>query len=306
MRALTMLSKSRELTSQQFALTLSIPVILCLLLIMAFPFGYALWLSFREVSLFGGFSTEYVGLENYVEAVKAKQFWRSLEVTFRFVGYSVLLTISIGLGMALLMNRVRRGAAVLGTIIILPWSISLYGAGVMWQYLARGQTGFVTALVNNITGNTDTQNAVEYSLLNKSWIVELIALANSWNLAPLVAFFLLASLKTIPSRLYDLATIDRLTPMQKFWHVTLPPLKYSLFVFTVIVFILSMKLLDFIFVIAQGGPGGASTTTSYYVYELAFRQTSYGYSAAVSFYLLFLIITGALSLYFFWGRKLED
>lgn len=162
------------------------------------------------------------------------------------------------------------------------------------------------SLVNNLTGNTDTQTAIEYSLLKKEWIVELIALGNAWNLAPLVAFFLLANLKTIPKRLYDLATIDQLTAWQKFIYVTLPPLKYSLFVFTTIIFILSMKLLDFIFVIAQGGPGGASTTTSYYVYELAFRQTSYGYSAAVSFYLLLLIIIGAVLLYFFWGRKLED
>ena len=228
-------NKASELTPQQFALLLSLPVIVFMLLIMAYPFGYALWLSFREVSLFGGFSTEFVGLQNYAEALRSKQFWRAAGITFRFVGFSVLFAISIGLGLALLMNRIRRGAAILGTIIILPWSVSLYGAGVMWQYLVRGQTGFVTAIVNNIAGTTDTQTAVEYSLLKKEWIVELIALANAWNLAPLVAFFLLANLKTIPSRLYDLATIDRLSSWQKFLHVTLPPLKYSLFVFTTIV-----------------------------------------------------------------------
>jgi len=301
-----MFKNSGELTPQQFAMILSLPVIIFMLLIMAYPFGYALWLSFREVSLFGGFSTQYVGLQNYSEALGSKRFWRAMSTTFRFVGFSVIFAVSIGLALALLMNKVKRGLAVLGTIIILPWSVSLYGAGVMWQYLVRGQTGFVTALVNNITGTTDTQSAIEYSLLKKEWIVELIALANAWNLAPLVAFFLLANLKTIPKRLYDLATIDKLSTWQKFIHVTLPPLKYSLFVFTTIVFILSMKLLDFIFVIAQGGPGGASTTMSYYVYELAFRQTNYGFSAAVSFYLLFLIIVGALSLYVFWGRKLDD
>ena len=76
--------------------------------------------------------------------------------------------------------------------------------------------------------------------------------------------------------------------------------------FSSIVLILSIKLLDLIFVVAQGGPGGASTTLSYLIYEMAFRRTSYGYSAAMSFYLLALTIVLALTLFFVWGRKLDD
>ena len=301
-----MRNRKKELSPQHFALLLSLPVIVFMVMIVAYPFGYAFWLSFREVSLFGGFSTEYVGIENYVDIAGNASFQRALGISLRFTAFSVVFAILIGLGLALIMNRLDRGRALFGTLIILPWSVSLYGTGIMWQYLVRGQTGFSSSIVNFVLGNTDSQTAIEISLLRKEWIVELIALANAWNLAPLVAFFVFASLKTIPRRLYDLARIDKLSAWQTFRNVTLPPLQYTLFVFASIVLILSIKLLDLIFVVAQGGPGGSSTTLSYLIYELAFRRTSYGYSAAMSFYLLVLTIFLALSLYFLWGRRLDD
>ena len=298
--------KRRELSAQQFALLLAVPVIIFMAAIVAYPFGYAFWLSFREVSLFGGFSTQYVGLENYVDIISNKSFRRAFGITLRFTAFSVIFAIVIGLALALIMKRLKCGRALFGTFIMLPWSVSLYGTGIMWQYLVRGQTGVTSSVVNFILGHSDSQSAIEISLLRKEWIVELIALANAWNLAPLVAFFLYASLQTIPARLYDLAKIDKLSAWQTFRNVTLPPLQYTLFVFSSIVLILSIKLLDLIFVVAQGGPGGASTTLSYLIYEMAFRRTSYGYSAAMSFYLLALTIVLALTLFFVWGRKLDD
>jgi multiple sugar transport system permease protein len=176
----------------------------------------------------------------------------------------------------------------------------------MWAYLARGQTGVASSLINLIRGTNMPETATEISLISGRHIVDLLALGNAWNIAPLVAFFLLASLKTIPSRLHDLAALDQLTAWEHFLHVTLPPLHYSLFVFTSIAMILSMKQLDFIYVMSAGGPGDASATLTYRLYELAFRESNYGLSAAMSFYLLFLTIGSALALHFLWGRKLEN
>ena len=301
-----MRSKKKYLTNRQFVLLLALPVLAFLIIVMAYPMGYAVWLSFQKVSFFGGFKTRFVGLENYHAVLESPDFWWSLKVTIHFVSVSVVLAMLIGLGFALLMQRLQRGQAILGTIIILPWSISLYGAGVMWQYLSRGQTGVASSVINAITGQTAAGTPVEYTLISSSQIVNLLALGNAWNLAPLVAFFLLANLKTIPLCLYDLAKIDKLNVWQRFVNVTLPPLHYTIFVFTSIILILSMKLLDFIFVMSAGGPGDASAVLTYRLFDLAFRQSNYGYSAAMSFYLLAFIIMAALLLFFFWGRRLEE
>ncbi|TDM08151.1 MAG: hypothetical protein C4K60_01210 [Ideonella sp. MAG2] len=292
-----------EMTAQRFALLLSLPVIVFMLAVMSYPMAYALWLSFQEVSFLGGIQSEFVGLDNYRQVLMSPEFWWSTWVTVRFTVVSVVLTITIGLGLALVMNRVKKGAGWLRTLVILPWSVSLYAAGVAWSYLARGQTGIATSLVNALHGVTSATEARDVSLIDSRWIVELLALGNAWNLAPLVAFFLLANLQTIPSRLYDLAALDQLNRWERFVHVTLPPLRYTLFVFTSIATVLSMKMLDFIYVMTAGGPGDASSTLTFTLYDMAFRQTNMGTSAAMSFYLLGMIVGATLLLYAVWGRK---
>ena len=291
------------MSAQRFAILLSMPVILFMLAVMSYPMVYSLWLSFQEVALLGGFNMDYVGFRNYVDVLQSSEFWWATWVTVHLTVESVVLSVGIGLGMALVMHRVKRGRNVLRTMIILPWSVSLYAAGIAWSYMARGQTGLASSVYNALLGQKTMESATEISLFDSRWIVDLLALGNAWNLAPLVAFFLIANLQTIPTRLYDLAALDRLSAWQQFLHVTLPPLRYTLFVFTSIATVLSMKMLDFIFVMTGGGPGDSSTTLTFKLYEQAFRQTNLGYSAAMSFYLLAMIIGATLLLYWFWGRK---
>jgi ABC-type sugar transport system permease subunit len=141
------------------------------------------------------------------------------------------------------------------------------------------------------------------NFVNQTWVIEVLAVGNAWNMAPLVAFFLLANLKTIPSRLYDLAAVDRLSPLETFRYVTLPPLRFTLFVFTSITTVLSMKLFDFVFVLSGGGPGTTSATLTYEIYKRSFRDLDLGYGAAMSFFLLILILGSTFLLYLVWGRR---
>jgi len=294
------------LSAQGFALLLSLPVIMFMIAVMSYPMAYALWLSFQEVSFLGGMHTDFVGLANYLEVVQSGEFWWSTWITLHFTLLSVSLAIGIGLGLALVMHRAKHGSNLLRTIVILPWSVSLYASGIAWSYMSRGQTGLVTSVYNGLRGITTTADAQEISLINSAWIVDLLAVGNAWNMAPLIAFFLLANLKTIPTRLYDLAALDQLNRWERFIHVTLPPLRYTLFVFTTIAAVLSMKLLDFIYVMTAGGPGNASSSLTFTLYELAFRQSNMGLSAAMSFFLLAMIIGTSLLLYGLWGRKIGD
>ena len=91
-------------------------------------------------------------------------------------------------------------------------------------------------------------------------------------LSPLVAFFLLSNISTIPKRLYDLADIDKMSNFEKFWNVTFPPLRFTIFVFTCITIVMSLKLHDFIFTLSQGGPGRVSSTLTYEIYKLSFKN----------------------------------
>jgi multiple sugar transport system permease protein len=133
--------------------------------------------------------------------------------------------------------------------------------------------------------------------------VEVLAIGSAWNLAPLVAFFLLANMTAIPGRLYDLAAIDRMTQWETFSNVTLPPLRYTLFVFACIVTVFSLKAFDYIFTAARGGPGDASAVLTYQLYKVSFVNLDLGYGAAMSFFLLAIILVATTLIYVFWGRQ---
>ena len=247
--------------------------------------------------MFGGYKATFVGAENFSDVIDDRKFKKSLWITVRFTLESVALAMVAGLLIALVLNRKMRFAGLVRTIVILPWCISLYGTGVIFSYLAKGQTGIGTAIAYAL-GIEEAVNVV-----NRQWVIEVLAVGNAWNMAPLVALFLLANLKTIPSRLYDLAAIDRMSRVETFLNVTLPPLRFTLFVFTCITTVLSMKLFDFIFVLSGGGPGTASATLTYRIYKESFKDLDLGYGAAMSFVLLALILGTTLLLYAVWGRR---
>jgi len=289
--------KVRELSTFQFALLLTLPVFIFLIAVIIYPLGYAVWASFHRIIFFGGYRTSFVGFENYSAVLKSPAFWHSLRVSLRFTAESVVLTLLIGLGIALALARSFPGKGVIRSLAILPWAFSRYGVGITFKYLWRGHAGLPTALAYLFGMET------RVSVLNHQTVIEGLAIGNAWNLAPLVAFFLLANMETIPSRLYDLAEIDHLGPFGKFFYVTLPYLRYTLFVFTVIVAVLSLKVFDYIFVQTGGGPGVASATLTYQIYKESFQHLNLGYGAAMSFYLLGVILAIAFTLYGVWGRK---
>lgn len=289
--------RMKELSNLQFALVLTLPVLAFLVVVIIYPLIYALWASFHRIIFFGGYRTEFVGFQNYLKALQSPDFWNSLKVSLRFTAESVVLTIIIGLGVALTLARSFPGKRIIRSLVILPWAVSRYGAGIMFKYLWRGYTGLPTALSFLLGFNS------RLDMFNEKVVIESISIGNAWNLAPLVAFFLLANIETIPERLYDMAEVDNLGPLARFYYVTLPYLRYTLFVFTAIVAVLSLKVFDYIFTQTGGGPGVATATLTYQIYKESFKNLNLGYGAAISFFLLILILALTFTLYLVWGRK---
>jgi multiple sugar transport system permease protein len=287
-----------EVSDFRFALLVSLPVLLFLLLVVAYPLGYALWMSFYEINFFGGYSADFVGLKNYAAVLHDAAFWHSLIVSLRFTAESVVLSLLAGLGMALTLHSAARRREWLRAIVIAPWAVSPYGAGIIFSFMARGQTGIGTVFANWL-GVGETVN-----LMTRELIVEVLAVGNAWNTAPLVAFFLLANIAAIPRRLYDLAAIDRMTRWDEFRHVTLPPLRFTLYVFACIETVFAFKILDYIITMSRGGPGDGSEVLTYQLYKVSFINLDLGYGAAMSFYLLLLILLTTFLIYLVWGRKL--
>ena len=254
--------RTGELSNLQFALLLALPVIAFLLLVVVYPLGYAVWLSLHKIKFFGGYRATFVGPQNFVDIARSADFWQStldLDPLHR------------GVGGADPRHRPRhrpglarpfRGRALVRALIILPWSVSLYGTGVIFFYLTSSQGGVISASFGLFGGDQPM------SIINTSTVVEVLSIGNAWNLAPLVGFFLAANIATMPGAALPPGRGRPPRRFATFLHVTLPPLRFTLFVFACIATTMSLSLFDYVYLMTGGGPGRASAVLPYELYKI--------------------------------------
>src|SRR5206468_11108470 len=126
----------------------------------------------------------------------------------------------------------------------------------------------------------------------RSWLgspflaLNAVVVADVWKNTPLVAFFLLAGLQTIPNELYDAARVDGAGPWQRFRRITLPLLKWSIVVLLVLRTIEAFKVFDIIYVMTRGGPANGTTSIAYFAYTRAFSDENFGYGSALAVFIV--------------------
>ena len=282
---------SSRLTDGQYALLLTLPLIVVLLAVVGYPVGYSFWLSLREIDLIFG-SNEFVGLQNYRDALASGEVWHALRVTMYYTVVMTIVSLGIAVGGALLLNERFRGRPFVMTIVILPWAVSLYATAIVWKYLYSPEWGFFNAVLLRL-GLVDRP----VNFLSETLAVPAVAVAHAWQLAPLGIYFILATLQVIPEDQYKMAKVDRLGAFGRFRHVVLPYIKTPLLIVMVLITVEAARVFDTIFFLTNGGPGDVSTTLAWVVYRETFQKRDYGLGAAVG-WLLVLLTTIITTIYF--------
>ena len=116
---------------------MSLPVIFFLIFVVIYPLAYAFWMSLHKVSMFGGLKFKFIGFSNYLKVVTNEKFWDALFVSIRFTIESTILTLLLGLLIALILSKPFKYKTLIRSMIIIPWSISLYGCGIMWAQIGQ-------------------------------------------------------------------------------------------------------------------------------------------------------------------------
>ncbi|MFN8593800.1 MAG: sugar ABC transporter permease [Thermomicrobiales bacterium] len=283
----------------QFATLLTMPVIVALAVIVGYPTLYSLWMSFHRIDLIFK-RTEYVGIKNYTEALASPSFAHALQVTIYYTALVTVFALIIAVGGALILNEKFRGRSLLMTIVILPWAVSLYATAIIWKYLYSPDWGMFNAILLKL-GVVDTP----FNFLSEKLAVPAVAVAHAWQIAPLGMYFVLASLQVIPEDLYKAAKVDRLNAWGRFRHVVLPYIKAPLLIVMVLVTVEAARVFDIIFFMTGGGPGDVSTTLTWEVYRVFYKNNQYGQGAALGWLLVILttIITTIYFLLLFWRRR---
>ncbi|MFB3817212.1 MAG: carbohydrate ABC transporter permease [Candidatus Methylomirabilales bacterium] len=265
------------------------PALGLLLVLMVYPLGRVIRLSFYEVT----FRKEtWAGLGNYVELVRNPLFWQVLWQTVLFTVGSVVMHLVIGMGLALLLHtainvHIRN---FLRGLLILPWLFAPTVAGMIWVLMLSPfgvLNGFLAML-----GLLDGTQTINW-LANPSTALLSVTAMNIWRAYPFFMVMLLAGLQAIPQDVYEAADIDGTTQGQKFWYITLPALRGIILTIVLLDFIWTFRAFDPVYVMTGGGPVNASQVLPTDIYFSAFQkhQTGYASAEAVAMFLILFALS---------------
>lgn len=232
---------------------MSAPAVVIMLLVAAYPIGYAVWLSLHEYSLITpGLSrwAEPFGLGNYLSALRSHEVREAARVTFVFTGVSVIAETILGLSMALLMNAAFKGRAVLRTVVLVPWAVLTVVTAIMWRAIYDSELGFVNELAGAVGLRDDT-----VWLGSEPQALIVLIVADVWKTAPFMALLLLAGLQVIPSELYEAAKVDGASTVQQFRAITVPLLRPALLVALIFRTLDALRVFDLPYVLTSGAFG---------------------------------------------------
>jgi multiple sugar transport system permease protein len=268
-----------------FRYAMTVPTIVALMLIVAFPLAFALFVSVHAYDLTEGGIGAYTAFENYARTIADEHFAIVAKNTVVLTVSVVVLELFIALSLSLLLNTPGlRFRGVYLAILLIPLLISPIAVGLIWRLLLHPELG----AVNWVLGMLGWPQ--QEWLSGQSSAMPTIVGVDIWHETSLMIVVILAGLTALPRDPIEAAAVDGANRWQTFWTVTLPLLTPVLLVAILIRTIAAMKTYDLIYILTRGGPGSATETISYSIWKNAFTSLDMGRSAAASFLLLIVIL----------------
>jgi len=261
------------------------PYVICLVLFFLVPFFFAVVISFTRWQIIG--QPVFIGLTNYLRATQDPSVRQAIGNTFYYMALMTSTLMTLGLGLALLLNAPVPGRYLARTVVVMPYVISVSVMGILWRWMYDPNFGIINYYLGRLGlprlwWLTDTVQAMPS-----------IVIADWWWIASFTTVVYLAGLQAIPRELYEAAEVDGASGRSKFWHVTLPGLRPVTLYVLILNTITSFQMFGESFVMTQGGPLGTTTTLTYKLYDAGFFDLQLGYAAALS--VVFLIAIVALT-----------
>lgn len=279
------------------------PALLLLALFGLLPIVVAAGVSLTDLDI-GGLghpdTIRVIGLDNYRRLFEDAAFWRSIQTTGLFVGLGVPVIITVSLAVAVGLNASRsRFFRALRAFYFLPAITAIVAIALIWGYLYNSQFG----LFNQLLGAVGLEPVAWLSQPGTARVA--VALVAVWRATGLNIIIFLAALQSIPPEYHEAAALDGAGRWTTFWRVTFPLLRFALFFVTVTTLIGWLQFFDEPYVLTRGGPVGATTSVSLFIFKNGFSLNQFGYASAGSM-VLFVIIASVTVLQLRLARGTDD
>jgi len=274
------------------------PQMAVVLVFFFWPAAQALYQNLLQQDAFG-IDTEFIGLENFQRLWDDETYVESFQVTAVFSVLVAVVGLSVSLLLAVMADRVIKGAGTYKTLLIWPYAVAPVVAGVLWLFMFASPFGTVSFMLRQLGMDWN-------HLLNPDHAMALIVMAAVWKQISYNFLFFLAGLQSIPKSLIEAAAIDGATPWRRFWTIVFPllsPVTFFLLVINVVyAFFDTFAIID---AATQGGPGKSTSILVYRVYYDGFKALDMGGSAAQSVVLMAIVIALTIFQFKFIEKKVQ-
>jgi multiple sugar transport system permease protein len=218
---------------------------------------------------------EFIGLKNYTDLITNSSFLRAINASLIYMLGTVVLSLPLAFLLALILNRNIHFKAFFRSILILPWIIAQLITALMWKWL-------LNPIFGPIAYNASLMGFGAFNFLgNRYTAMSVLILVNVWRSYPLAMVLILAALQAIPKELYESATIDGATGIKVFTHITLPLIRTTILITTILLTLNSLNMVTLIYVLTGGSPLGFTEVLSLMVLREAFHFWNLGMACTI-------------------------
>lgn len=264
---------------------LASPVLLLLVVLIAVPGTYILWLSFTDSSF--GQTLGFIGLDNYRAVLTDTYFWRAFANTFVLVNVVVYGEVLLALLVGLLFAGGVPLQRLMLAVVLVPYAISEVIAVISWKYMLDPDIGLVSRSLEIV--------GLEIGIATSRWeaLVAIAALA-IWKNLPFSFVILYAAIISIPKELPDAAEVDGANAWQRFRHITIPTITPAILVALLFRYVFAFRIFAEVWLMTGGGPARLTEVLATYLYRQAFRYQEFGIASATGWLMVIASLVIAL------------
>lgn len=268
-----------------------LPSVILMAIFIIIPIGFVFRMAFSQVTK-SGLIKDFAGFANFQKVLGSPKFTMVLKNTVIWTILVVVLSTVLGFILALLLNNEFNGRKIARAIVVFPWATTLVIQASAWKFIINTDYGALNTLLKSLG---IIQQNVNWTPTPEAYFAWEIA-CGIFVTIPFVCFTALSGLQSIDNSLYEAATVDGSNYWQKLFHITLPLVKPSLTVATVLNIIYVFNSFPIVWTMTKGDPASRTDTLVTYLYKLAFYNGKQGEAAAVSV-IGFLILLVCASCY---------
>ncbi|MGH3677544.1 MAG: carbohydrate ABC transporter permease [Mycobacterium sp.] len=248
-----------------------LPALIFMIVVTQIPFLFTLYYSTLSWNLVRPGSRQFIGVQNYVDVVQDSVFWQVAINTVVIIVATVLISVLLGLVLALLLDRAFLGRSVVRTLLITPFLVTPVAGALMWK----------TAMLDPVFGIVNWLLPGEGIDWVSRFPLTSVVIALVWQWTPFMMLLILAGLQSMPRDILEAGRVDGAGGIQLFRELTLPHLRRFIELGVVLGAIYLVNTFDQIYMMTQGGPGTASANLPFYIYQRAFLGFDIGQAAAM-------------------------